>query len=81
MRCFVRVLQKLDLTHDIFGLSGMQVLEPLPAEFDAWRPDDRQAPLSLVERGSCLKHSRLTAFERVCYGLQVFSNSLQLQRI
>ncbi len=38
VRRFVRVLQQLDLTFDIYGLSGQQILELLPREFDAWRP-------------------------------------------
>lgn len=38
VRRFVRVLQQLDVTYDIFGLSGMQIIELLPAEFDPWRP-------------------------------------------
>jgi hypothetical protein len=37
VRRFVRVLQQLDVTYDIFGLSGAQLLEILPPEFDAWR--------------------------------------------
>jgi len=51
VRRFVRVLQQLDLTYDIYGLSGEQILELLPAEFDAWQPDARQAELTLAERG------------------------------
>ena len=39
VRRFVRVLQQLDVTYDIYGLSGEQILELLPREFDAWRPD------------------------------------------
>ena len=37
LRRFVRILQQLDLTYDIYGLSGEQVLGLLPAEFDGWR--------------------------------------------
>jgi hypothetical protein len=37
VRRFVRILQQLDLTYDIFALSGEQVLELLPPEFDVWR--------------------------------------------
>lgn len=37
VRRFVRVLQQLDLTYDIHGMSGRQLLELLPGEFDAWR--------------------------------------------
>lgn len=38
---FVRVLQQLDVTYDIYGLSGQQLLELLPEEFDAWRPQQQ----------------------------------------
>jgi hypothetical protein len=38
VRRFVRVLQQLDVNYDIYGLSGEQILELLPAEFDVWRP-------------------------------------------
>jgi len=33
----VRVLQQLDLTFDSYGMSGKQIVELLPDEFDAWR--------------------------------------------
>lgn len=39
VRRFVRVLQQLDVTYDIYGLSGEQILELLPAEFDTWKAD------------------------------------------
>jgi hypothetical protein len=39
VRRFVRVLQQLDLTYDIYGLSGEQILSLLPPEFDIWRPN------------------------------------------
>lgn len=42
VRRFVRVLQQLDMTFDIYGLSGQQILELLPREFDAWRPGSRR---------------------------------------
>ena len=38
IRRFVRVLQQLDMTYDIYGLSGREIIELLPPEFDAWRP-------------------------------------------
>ena len=38
VRRLVHVLQQLDLTYDIYGLSGRQILELLPDEFDDWRP-------------------------------------------
>jgi len=37
VRRFVRVMQQLDLTYDIYGMSGAAILQLLPAEFDAWQ--------------------------------------------
>jgi hypothetical protein len=37
LRRFVRVLQQLDLTYDIYGMSGNAIVDLLPPEFDAWR--------------------------------------------
>lgn len=37
LRRFVRVLQQLDLTYDIYGMSGKAIVDLLPPEFDAWR--------------------------------------------
>jgi len=37
IRRLVHVLQQLDLTFDIYGMSGEQIVELLPPEFDAWR--------------------------------------------
>lgn len=37
VRRFVRVLQQLDVTYDIYGMSGKQILALLPREFDPWR--------------------------------------------
>lgn len=34
---FVRVLQQLDVTYDVYGMSGDEILELLPPEFDEWR--------------------------------------------
>lgn len=42
VRRFVRVLQQLDVTYDIYGLSGEQLLELLPPEFDVWRTAERE---------------------------------------
>ena len=33
---FIRVLQQLDLTYDIYGMSGEEIIELLPPEFDTW---------------------------------------------
>lgn len=38
IRRFVRVLQQLDVTYDICGMSGQAILELLPAEFVHWQP-------------------------------------------
>jgi len=37
VRRFVRVLQQLDLTYDISGMSGKAIVDLLPPEFDEWR--------------------------------------------
>lgn len=37
VRRFVRVLQQLDLTYDVYGMPGQAILELLPPEFDGWR--------------------------------------------
>lgn len=37
VRRFVRMMQQLDLTYDIYGMSGAAIVQLLPAEFDAWR--------------------------------------------
>lgn len=38
IRRYVRVLQQLDVTYDICGMSGPAILELLPAEFAHWQP-------------------------------------------
>lgn len=38
VRRFVRLLQQLDVTYDIYGLSGKQILELLPEEFEIFQP-------------------------------------------
>lgn len=40
---FIRVIQQLDVTYDLYGLTTPQFLSLLPPEFDEWKP--RQAPL------------------------------------
>ena len=37
IRRYIDVLQQLDLTFDIYGMTGSQILDLLPAEFDRWR--------------------------------------------
>jgi hypothetical protein len=40
LRRFVRVLQQLDVTYDIYGMSGKEIVDLLPPEFDPWRRPD-----------------------------------------
>ena len=35
---FIDVIQQLDLTYDLYSMSGEEVLDLLPPEFDQWRP-------------------------------------------
>lgn len=44
VRRFVRVLQQLDLTYDISGMSGRAIVDLLPPEFDAWRTGGKGLP-------------------------------------
>lgn len=37
LRRFVRVLQQLDLTYDIYGMPGSAIVDLLPPEFAVWR--------------------------------------------
>ena len=39
VRRFVRVLQHLDVTHDVYGMSGEEIVAILPDEFSTWRDD------------------------------------------
>ena len=48
VRRFVRLLQQLDVTYDIYGLSGKQILELLPEEFETFQPQ-RLLPLDAQE--------------------------------
>lgn len=51
VRRFVRVLQQLDVTYDIYGLTGEQILELLPPEFDIWRPRQQAELTRMAEPG------------------------------
>jgi len=44
---FIDVVQQLDLTHDLYSMTGTEVLELLPPEFDRWRPRQKEAKLLL----------------------------------
>lgn len=37
LRRFVTVVQQLDLTYDLFSMTGSDILELLPTEFDIWK--------------------------------------------
>jgi len=52
VRRFVRVLQQLDVTYDIYGLAGTQILELLPEEFDFWKPHQSTTLARIPERAS-----------------------------
>ena len=39
IRRLVRVFQQLDVTYDIYGMSGKDIVGLLPNEFDAWREE------------------------------------------
>lgn len=39
---FIDVVQQLDLTHDLYSMTGDEVLALLPSEFDEWRPGKAQ---------------------------------------
>jgi len=47
LRRFVRVLQQLDLTYDIYGMSGSAIVDLLPPEFDAFLGTARGACSSI----------------------------------
>ncbi|MFO7599969.1 MAG: hypothetical protein R6X27_09205 [Candidatus Desulfacyla sp.] len=34
---FIDVVQQLDLTYDLYSMTGEQILQLLPNEFDRWR--------------------------------------------
>jgi hypothetical protein len=43
LRRFVDVIQQLDLTYDLYSLTGPELLKLLPPEFNRWRPSEREA--------------------------------------
>ena len=45
VRRFVHMLQQLDVTYDIYGISGKEILDLLPPEFDGWRQGATSLPL------------------------------------
>ncbi len=44
VRRFVHMLQQLDVTYDLYGMSGKEILDLLPAEFDSWREGSSLLP-------------------------------------
>lgn len=40
LRRFVDVIQQLDLTHDLYSMSGLEILKILPPEFGAWMSEE-----------------------------------------
>ena len=34
---FIDVIQQLDLNYDLYSMTGQEVLQLLPAEFDSWK--------------------------------------------
>lgn len=48
LRRLIAVVQQLDFNYDLHGMTAAELLDLLPAEFDAWRPN--QATLSLSSR-------------------------------
>ncbi len=44
---FIDVVQQLDLTHDLYSMTGAEVLDLLPSEFDPWRPGQKGVQLFL----------------------------------
>lgn len=41
LRRLIRVIDQLGLNYDLYGMSGRQILELLPPEFDPWKDDSR----------------------------------------
>ena len=39
---FIDVVQQLDLTHDLYSMTGEDVIALLPPEFNEWRPGERR---------------------------------------
>jgi hypothetical protein len=62
VRRFVRVLQQLDVTYDIYGLSGRQLIELLPEEFAMWQtqPQIELDAHELARRAQQSDESRLS---------------------
>jgi hypothetical protein len=39
LRRLIAVIQQLDFNYDLYGMCAEEILQLLPAEFDAWRPE------------------------------------------
>jgi hypothetical protein len=44
LRRLIAVIQQLDFNYDLHGMRAEEILQLLPAEFDAWRPEARLIP-------------------------------------
>jgi hypothetical protein len=42
LRRFIAVIQQLDFNYDLFGMTGPEILDLLPGEFEAWMPVQRE---------------------------------------
>jgi hypothetical protein len=38
---FIDIIQQLDLTYDLYSMSGEEILALLPPEFDKWKDSQR----------------------------------------
>lgn len=43
IRRFIDVIQQLDLTHDLYSMSGEEVIALLPSEFNKWKKGERRS--------------------------------------
>lgn len=57
IRRFVNVLQQLDLTFDIYGMTGRQIVDLLPPEFDPWRPAEGKRTTATRHRSEKTRES------------------------
>jgi len=51
LRRFVTVVQQLDLTYDLYLMTGPEILRLLPSEFDRWWGSAEHAPSSSARNG------------------------------
>jgi hypothetical protein len=63
LRRFVDVLQQFDLTYDLYSISGEELIQLLPAEFDVWennikRKTDKDPEKQTVKRPTVIQRKR-----------------------